>query len=288
LIHIHNAPQFVDGLAGKIPGARVMLHMHNEKDYPLAGRLDALVACSDYINRWFREKGVAAGVFATLPNGVDTVLFSAGRTPQLASESRARRGIPAGRFVVLFVGRISPEKGPDLLVRAARHLDRSAFHFVFVGEWPKGDPEKSERVRFADVLRHDLQGIPCTLVDTVNPADMHLIYSLGDLVVIPSRFEEPFSMVAIEAMSSGVPVMALRKGGMTEYMVDGQNATLIDADASDVQLAGAIQAAAGNSVELHRMARAARAMVEARFTWNSVAAQTEALYDRIRERAAGA
>ena len=284
LIHIHNAPKFVDRLVGKIDGARTVLHMHNEKNDGVKSRLDALAGCSAYISKWFQQRGVIADRYVTLPNGVDNALFLPAPSLQSVKEARARRGIPAGRFVVLFVGRISPEKGPDLLARAARHLDPSAFHFVFVGEWPQGDPVRSERVRYADALKRELQGLPCTLVDTVAPTEMQHIYALGDLVVIPSRFEEPFSMVAIEAMASGVPVLALRKGGMTEYMVDRHNAIVMDGDASDLALADAIRAAAGKPDALRGMAAEASAMVTQRFTWRRVAEETEALYDQVLDR----
>jgi glycosyltransferase involved in cell wall biosynthesis len=281
VIHVHNAPQLVDKLFGRVGDARMLLHMHNEKQDPVNHRVDALVGCSRYVSNWFEKRGLAADRFATLPNGVDENLFAPASTPDAARNARERLGIPAGRFVVMFVGRISPEKGPDLLARAARHLDPSRFHCVFVGEWPAGDPDRSERVRFSNQLRLELEGVPCTLIDTVAPAEMHRIYALGDLVVIPSRFEEPFSMVAIEAMASGVAVLALRKGGMAEYMVDGHNAIVIEPNATDLELAVAIRAAAANPETLRAIVAEARDMVVRRFTWQSVVGATEALYDQI-------
>jgi glycosyltransferase involved in cell wall biosynthesis len=86
-------------------------------------------------------------------------------------------------------------------------------------------------------------------------------------------------MVAIEAMASGVPVMALKRGGMAEYMVDGDNARLLGTATTPAQLARAIEAAAADEKELSRLARNARAMVEARFDWTNIARETEGLYD---------
>ncbi len=173
------------------------------------------------------------------------------------------------------------KKGPDLLAHAARLLDPAKFHFVFAGEWPRGDPSKSERVKFAHALKRDLEDIPNTVIDVVAPEDMLQIYALGDLKVIPSRFEEPFSMVAIEAMACGVPVLALRKGGMVEYMRHGENALQIAGDSSPAQLAEAIRLAAGEPAKLQAIAERARRMVVERFTWERVAAETEALYDLL-------
>ena len=88
-------------------------------------------------------------------------------------------------------------------------------------------------------------------------------------------------MVAIEAMAAQVPVLALKKGGMTEYMRDGENALLLDGDASAEQIAAAIRAAADTPQHLTQVAAAARAMVERRFDWQSVTAGTERLYDAV-------
>ena len=76
-----------------------------------------------------------------------------------------------------------------------------------------------------------------------------------------------------------MPVLALRKGGMKEYMIDRENAFLLPADVDAAALAKAIEMAAeAPREELERMARRARAMVESRFTWAHVVRETERLY----------
>src|SRR5258708_25533845 len=99
---------------------------------------------------------------------------------------------------------------------------------------------------------------------------MPSVYALGDLVVIPSRFEEPFSMVAIEAMACGVPVLALRRGGMAEYLVDRENALVVDPETSAKNLSRSIDQAAQDPSGLAGMAARARGMVEGPFTWEPV------------------
>lgn len=282
IIHIHNAPKFVDAVAARVPGAKVILHMHNEKDDAVRKRLDTFVGCSAYIRDWYKARSISTERFAVLDNGVDVAAFPAGRNAADAvRELRRTHKVPPDRFVVLYVGRISPEKGPDRLAAALRHLDRAGFHLVLIGEWPKGDPGKSDRVRYARELAAALDGLPHTVIDTVTPQEMPRLYALGDLLVIPSRFEEPFSMVAIEAMAAHVPVLAVRKGGMTEYMRDGENALLLDGDATAEQIAAGIRAAAEAPQRLTQVAAAARAMVERRFDWRSVTAGTERLYDEL-------
>lgn len=286
IIHIHNAPKFVDAVAARVPGAKVVLHMHNEKDDAIHMRLDAMAGCSAYIRDWYKARSVSAGRFDVLDNGVDLAAFPAERSAADAvRELRTVHKVPADRFIVLYAGRISPEKGPDRLAAALRHLDRRldrvGFHLVLIGEWPQGDPNKSDRVRYARELAAALVGLSHTVIDTATPQEMPRLYALGDLLVIPSRFEEPFSMVAIEAMAAHVPVLAVRRGGMPEYMRDGENALLLDGDATAEQIAAAIRAAAEQPQLLMQVAGTARAMVERRFDWQSVTAGTERMYDEV-------
>jgi glycosyltransferase involved in cell wall biosynthesis len=281
IVHVHNAPQFIDAVAHGLPEAKIILHMHNEKSETVRTRVDALVGCSAYIRRWYEARQFPAERFAVLDNGVDIAAHAAARSPQAVGDLRKRHGVPTERFVVLYVGRISPEKGPDLAAQAMLRLDPGRFHLVLVGEWPQGNPRKSERVRYAEALRERLNSVPHSLVGTVPPEEMPGIYSLGDLLLVPSKFEEPFSMVAIEAMAAGLPVMALKKGGMQEYMVDGDNALLLDAQASPADVARAIETVADQPGVLDAMAASARCLVQQRFDWNRVATATERLYDEL-------
>lgn len=282
IIHIHNAPKFVRPVVRGVPSARVILHMHNEKEDEIGARVATLVGCSNYICEWYRRRGVVADRFAVLANGVDLAAYPASAmTGQAIRELRIVSGVPDGRFIVLYAGRISPEKGVDRLVAAMRHLGPERFHLVLVGEWPGGDPDTSARARFARDLIASLRDVPHTLLGMVVPKEMARLYGLADLLVIPSRFEEPFSMVAIEAMAAHVPVLALRKGGMTEYMRDGENALLIDGDATDEELASAILSASQAPLKLQQQARSARGMVERRFEWQHIVADVERQYDEV-------
>ena len=281
IVHIHNAPQFVDSMAQGLPRAQIIVHMHNEKADDIRRPIAALAACSGYVRDWYRARKVPARHFVVLDNGVDIAAHVAVRDAEAMRDMRSRHALPVGRFLVLFVGRISPEKGPDLAARAMQHLDPQRFHLVLVGEWPQGQAQRSERVRHAGELRVLLNKVPHTVIGSVAPGHMPSIYALGDLLLIPSKFEEPFSMVAIEAMAAGLPVLALKKGGMPEYMSDGDNALLLPAQASAEEVAHAIAQAAENPVRLAAISASARQRVEQRFGWERVAAATERLYDDL-------
>lgn len=282
VIHVHNAPTLIKPLREAFPSAQLILHMHNEKQLPSDLAIDCLVGCSDYICRWFAEQvnWTQRPRFAQIRNGVNVEQF---QPRWVLGQDKIRalkvaQQIPLDRINLLYVGRISPEKGPDLLVDALRQLDPTRYHLTLVGEWPQGDASKNQRVQFAAALRQQMEGLPVTVIPATAPGQMAQIYPLGDLMVIPSRFEEPFSMVAIEAMASGVPVMALRRGGMVEYMVDGENACLLSPETTGVELAAAIDRACAQPGQLELQARAAREMVEKHYDWQQVVIETEALY----------
>lgn len=284
IVHLHNAPHFVPALRRGFPGAKLILHLHNQKALPAGLEFDCLAACSDFIRRWYEQQRLRCASYATIRNGVDCRRFQPKwNLPDRGAAARRRHGIPADKRVILLVGRISPEKGTDLAVDAFRLLDPERYHLVLVGEWPEGDPLRNDRVVFARALKEKLRGLAATCIDTVAPAAMPEIYPVGDLLVIPSRFEA-FSMVAIEGMAAGVPVLALRRGGMVEYMVDGENARLLDADAAPGAFAAAIEELVADPEPAERLARNAREMVERRFGWEKVVDETEALYRNLLEK----
>lgn len=281
IVHLHNAPHFVAPIVKRLPRAPLLLHMHNLKQLSHTDAVACLIGCSDFITDAYRGAAEAARTYRTIPNGVDANEFtSCGEKPAERASVRNAYGVPS-KIVVLYVGRISPEKGPDRLVDAFRRLDPERFHLVLVGEWPQGDPKRNERVAYANKLRQDIVECNTTILDTVVPDAMRQIYCLGDLLVIPSRFDEPFSMVAIEAMASGLPVVAVRKGGMLEYMSHGENAHLISGDATPHEMAKAIERVATDPSYAKYLGAAGRRLVRGHFTWERVAEKTAALYGEL-------
>lgn len=110
---------------------------------------------------------------------------------------------------------------------------------------------------------------------------MHQYYPLADLVVVPSEFEEPFGMVAIEAMSCGTPVLATRRGGLPEIITNDVTGFLLD-DAKDyAAFASRLNELLDGPARLEGVSRTARTYVEQRHDWNMVTQQLESLYDRL-------
>lgn len=156
-----------------------------------------------------------------VPPGVDLSMF----TPGDRAKARAVTGLPAGKLVVLFVGRIQPLKAPDLLVRAVADVSRrrpdlaEQMHLAVVGG-PSG-PGLGRPTIIAD-LAGDL-GVS-HLVSTSPPVDRYVLaqwYRSADIVGVPSH-NESFGLVALEAQACGVPVLAAEVGGLPTAVAGGE------------------------------------------------------------------
>ena len=278
LVHVHNAPKVYCALAAALGADRTILHLHNDMAVPCAELLRHAFAPSAYLAGVVRSKFPAATV-RDLPNGVDASLFA-----RAAGSAQRDPRIPAGRPVVLYAGRMSPEKGPLVLAKAfamLREQRRDAF-LVLAGEFSVG-AATSNRVRYGDEIRRVVAGYAddCLVLGSVTPERMHEIYAQADLVVVPSQFEEPFGMVALEGLAAGRPVLAFRKGGLPEFISDGRNGFLMDGTDDPARLAERIGALLGDPAAAARVAGAARASVAEKYDWSVVARAVEAAYAEV-------
>lgn len=152
---------------------------------------------------------------AVIPPGVDTARFSKRISRK---QARARLGIPADSNLLLFVGRIEPLKAVDTMLEALRVLrDRQPsllrkLRFMIVG----GDPAsgRNRELKRLQALSVKL-GIDqlVSFVGAKEQIELPLYYAAASAVIMPSDYES-FGMVALEAMSSGAPVIASQVGGL--------------------------------------------------------------------------
>jgi glycosyltransferase involved in cell wall biosynthesis len=148
-------------------------------------------------------------------NGVDLDRFSPGPGDEAL---RSRYGLPAGRPVVLSVGRLSPEKRADVLIAATARLGADGAVLVLAGAGP------DER-RLRSLARH--YGVADRVVFTgfVPDADLPGLYRTADVFAIASEAELQ-SLVTMAAMASGLPVVAVAAGALPELVHAGENGFL--------------------------------------------------------------
>jgi glycosyltransferase involved in cell wall biosynthesis len=158
--------------------------------------------------------------------------------------------------VVLYAGRLSSEKGPDVIVRAAADLPLG-LHVELAGDGPmRAELERLAadvapgRVRFHGRLPKDR---------------LQARLAACRIVVLPSRCHENQPMSILEAYSFGKPVVASRLGGIPELVVEGGTGLLVAQD-DPAALADALATVAADPAKAVEMGRAGRALVEERFT----------------------
>ena len=213
----------------------------------------------------------------TIPPGVDTALFK----PLDRMAARSTLGLDCNRKIVLFVGRIDPIKGIDVLLQAAANLSHleDPPQFLFVG----GDLDEIGKTvgPLAEVAEHAaLLGVEqhCLFVGSQPQDLLPLYYAAADIVAVPSRYES-FGLVAVEAMACGRPVVASRAGGLTFTVDDGETGILVPVGDSEA-LSGAI----GKLLERESLRILMGTMGHfsaQRFSWDAVASSVVHLYHRL-------
>ncbi|WP_345942606.1 glycogen synthase [Streptomyces sp. SID486] len=205
-------------------------------------------------------------------NGIDTRLYR----PAHGTDALTRHGIDPTRPYVLFVGRITRQKGVPHLLRAVRDIDPGAQVVLCAGapDTPEIDREFQELFEELRRVRAGVFWIPQMLP---RPEVVQLLTHAA-VFVCPSVYE-PLGIVNLEAMACGTPVVASRVGGIPEVVADGRTGLLVDADDGfEAGLARALDTVLADPEAARRMGEAGRARAVGEFGWDAVARRTAGLY----------
>ena len=214
------------------------------------------------------------------PPGVDANRF---RPPPDKNAVKKELGF-TNAPLIFSLGRLDERKGFDLYFRAAAKVihqlaDRFEPQFVLSAGVVEDHPhEVAERDRLRKLVRSlDIEDAVRWL-PVLSEAEVLLYYGAADVFVMPSRYEL-FGIVMLEAMASGVPVVATRFGGPPEVITDGETGLLVDP--TDIaELAAAIVELVEDPERRRRMGAAARMHVERSYSWAHLAARHRALYEQ--------
>ena len=192
-----------------------------ESERRLVHAVDRIVAATDDERRLLGQVyGVPRERVEVIPLGVDLRQFQ----PRGQAEARRVLGLDPEARILLTVGRIEPLKGLDVLIESlAQMTERRRLQLLIVGGDDRAERE-IERLRAVAAAAGVLE-----LVRFVGPIahdELERYYNAADVVVVPS-FYESFGLVAVEAMASGVPVVASRVGGLMSTIADGRTGYLV-------------------------------------------------------------
>lgn len=210
---------------------------------------------------------------AVVPCGVNLDLFQ----PVAQDAARAQLGIPQDERILLFVGRVEPLKGIDILLGAAQQLEQDSDARVLVvgGDGSSEEGEIAHLRRLARRLGIDER---VTFLGAVEHERLPYYYSAADVCVVPS-FYESFGLVALEAMACGTPVVASRVGGLAGTVRDGETGYLIPWRCPE-PFAERIELLLGNEELRSAFGSAARESVE-RYRWSNVAEAVLDIYGEL-------
>lgn len=172
-----------------------------------------------------------------------------------------------GKPVVLFTGRLFATKGVEYLIKAAPKINAE---IVIVGDGP--EREKLEKLSKPNPRVHFTGYIDSKLIAE--------FYRRADVMVVPSVWDEPLGLISLEAMSSGTPVVASKKGGIGAAVKHGHNGFLVRAR-SATAIADATNRLLNDHELYARMAKNAREMIEQKFSWDVIAEQFERYYESV-------
>ncbi len=226
-----------------------------------------LIAKSEAIADFYKTVvHIPAWKVVTIRNGIDLSLYGNGIDGRAV---RACIGVPQNALLVGTIGRLSPEKGQDVLVEALRMLKRNVpdMRGIMAGDGPS-------RWQLERLVRSSgMQEIICLLG---HRNDVPALLSVMDIFVLPSH-REGLPLALLEAMATGLPVVATDVGGCGEVIRDGHNGLLVAPGRPEL-IAGAIKRLACDEGLRRSLGHQARRTIEEHFSVDRMVRQIEELY----------
>jgi glycogen synthase len=247
---------------------------------------DGVVAVSESMREDVHSLyGVPRERIRVIHNGIDLEQYR----PTISPAVLARYGIDPAQPYILFVGRITRQKGIIHLVRAVPHI-QAGTQVVLCAGAPDTEEIGREMAEAVEAARRGTANPVLWVAQMVPQEDLIPIYSQAALFVCPSVYE-PFGIINLEAMACGVPVVASAVGGIKEVVVPGETGLLVpleargptdfeprDPDRFARDLAEAINRLLSGPEGRARMGARARERVERHFSWPSIARRTFDFY----------
>ena len=231
-----------------------------------------ITGVSDFTKRWYMDMfgHNLARKISIVVGGVNLSHYK--RDPKLIDEINRKYNL-AGKYVVLFTGRLTEQKGVIYLVRAAQRMSNAVVLIV-------GDGPERERLE-AEVKKRGLPNVVFTgYINTSNQL-FHAFYERADVFVSPSLFDEALGLTILEAMAAHTPVVATRKGGVLTIINEGVNGFLIRARNS-TEIADVVNLLLTDDKLREKIANAAHKTVVDKFSWEKIAQKMEKIYESAR------
>jgi spore coat protein SA len=263
VVWVHGRPEFAAALEPFVHkrGAKLFLHLHNSHLVQWSTRVIKAIHADCYVfnSRFLKEEALAEfpslGRTAILVNGADQEMFHPAGNDKLP-------GVPT----VLFASRLVPDKGLHIFLDAMRCLAEQgvALRGIVVGSSGFGGSQPTQYV--LDMKAKAPPNVDfepyCTGPQLANR------FRHSDIYCLPACWHDPFPLTVLEAMASGIPVVASRSGGIPDQLREGGG--LLVARNSVPELAVALAQLAGNPEMRRELGAHGLASFRRNFTWESI------------------
>lgn len=236
--------------------------------------LDKIIANSDYVSEQLKGHGVTPSVIQRIHNGINTKEFSVSDDKVLSIKESIRTefGIPKDSFVVIYVGRLSPEKGVEVLLNGFEklHSKNNNIRCLIVGNGPQKNElismiqnfTSKENVIFAG-FRKDIRDLVAT----------------SNILVLPSHIET-FSLTTLQAFATGTVCVCSDVGGTPEQILDKFNGRLFQ-DNDFNQLASILEELSSQKQEIEYLKANAKELSDSYLNIDRMALEIENLYNKL-------
>ena len=216
-------------------------HFHNiprinAKCKDVFAKCKGMLCVSKFVASQIKSKENAIGPvreeqIKILYNCIDTEIFKIKDYDKCKKQIVKKYHLPVNKKIIVYVGRLSKEKGIDVLLQACKKLDREDYIVLIVGSFIQGVKAKDSYEDELLKLANDLKG-KVYFTGYANQEDLPTIYAGSDVVVLPSMWDEPAGLTMVEAICCGANLITTKSGGIPEYITN-DDAILLERNTID-------------------------------------------------------
>lgn len=294
LIHVFNRPRNVPVYKKASPASRIVVSLHNEVFCPgmlpekegieCINCVDKIITVSNYLaGTVYRRFPQAKDKLKTIYSGVDINHYRpVWEVKDRRAALRKKYGL-TNKKVIIFVGRVLPQKGPHVLIQAFKLLlpKNPEAALVIVGSPWYSDNSPTDYVRQLQKMSRPVRD-KIIFTNYIPQSSLPDYYVMGDVFVCPSQWQEPAGRIHYEAMAAGLPIITTNRGGIPEVVTHLYNGIIIKDYKNPAAFAKALDTVFSDPGRAQKLARNGRETAEKRFSFQRMAQDYMKVYEQCK------